>query len=411
MPAQLVLIFAYHFPPENVIGAARPFRFYKYLCRAGYCCEVITAAAQGPAADPAVIHVPDRFEAAPRQGLSHQLEWGVRRFLLPGSAGTAWSQKAYPVAREILRRHAGRRAAVFSTFPPQGTHLAAWRLARAEAVPWIADFRDPLGGIQSDEFSRVQKKLFCWLERRIILAADAVIANTDAMQRRWQEQFPGRAKSIHLIWNGFDPEARLLPKALPERPYQELTHIGELYGGRTVVPILESVSRLRESGRIPAGLRIRLIGPAEPAALGSPELLERARAAGWLELSQGAIPRAEAWGIMRTSDRLLLIQPQSDLQVPGKLFEYLQIGRPILAFIKPDSPIERVLAGSGVPYRCIYPGSRAPAIDDTIAEFLALPATAVAANQWFEENFNAEAQARTLGAIIERLRPGTTSIS
>ena len=40
----VVLIFAYHFPPEPEIGAARPGRFYKYLKRMGYDCRIITAA-------------------------------------------------------------------------------------------------------------------------------------------------------------------------------------------------------------------------------------------------------------------------------------------------------------------------------------------------------------------------------
>jgi len=41
-----VVIFAYSFAPENVIGAAWPFRFSKYLSRLGYTCRVFTASDQ-----------------------------------------------------------------------------------------------------------------------------------------------------------------------------------------------------------------------------------------------------------------------------------------------------------------------------------------------------------------------------
>jgi hypothetical protein len=46
MTRYLVLIFAYHFPPENAIGGARPFRFSKYLSGLGYTCRVFTTADQ-----------------------------------------------------------------------------------------------------------------------------------------------------------------------------------------------------------------------------------------------------------------------------------------------------------------------------------------------------------------------------
>jgi len=143
-----------------------------------------------------------------------------------------------------------------------------------------------------------------------------------------------------------------------------------------------------------------LIGATMSAALPNRKFLLRAQAEGWLELVTERIPQREALQIARSSHGLLLLQPQSTTQVPGKLFEYLQIGRPILAFIQPGSPAEQLLEQSGVPYRCIYPGSAPEAMDESIAGFFKLPSTATAANSWFEENFNARNQTRTLEAII-----------
>jgi hypothetical protein len=190
-----------------------------------------------------------------------------------------------------------------------------------------------------------------------------------------------------------------------------LSHIGELYGGRNVAPLLESLARLIAQGRLPAGsVCVRLIGPAEARALPNAEFLGRARAEGWLELITEQIPKREALQIARSSDGLLLLQLRSSVHVPAKIFEYLQIGRPILAFIQPNSPAERILDQSGVPYRCVYPGSTPETIDNTVAEFFSLPATVVAANSWFEEQFNAENQTRILDAIIrspaQRTRAG-----
>jgi hypothetical protein len=147
-----------------------------------------------------------------------------------------------------------------------------------------------------------------------------------------------------------------------------------------------------------------LIGSAQTECLPSPEFIHRAKTQGWLELVTETVPQREARQVARTSDGQLLLQPQSTTQVPGKLFEYLQIGRPILAFIQANSPSERLLAQSGVPYRCVYPGSTAEEIDEVVAAFFDLPSTAVAPSPWFEEHFNAECQTRMLDTIIRSLQ-------
>ncbi len=105
--------------------------------------------------------------------------------------------------------------------------------------------------------------------------------------------------------------------------------------------------------------------------------------------------------MMKTSDYLLLIQQQSINQVPGKLFEYLQTGRPILAFVTRNSPTERILAGSGVHHRCVYPDDSPERFDEVIAEFLNLPTEIVPASPWFEDRFNGEFQTRALAEIID----------
>jgi hypothetical protein len=64
---------------------------------------------------------------------------------------------------------------------------------------------------------------------------------------------------------------------------------------------------------------------------------------------------------MRDSDALLLVAnttPGAEATVPGKLFEYLATGRPVLAVAPPDSSTADVLAQTGG-------GWLAPASDPT----------------------------------------------
>jgi glycosyltransferase involved in cell wall biosynthesis len=409
MTEHLVLIFAYHFPPENASGGARPYRFFKYLSRLGYHCRVFTASDQTGCSDPNIEFVSDPFLTHPRRNLSWQLERAVRKVFLPGEVGIQWSHHASRAARALIQAHPGASVTIFSSFPPLGSHLAGWRLAYSNGSPWIADCRDPLVDDSTPKYgTHFKKRVYRWLERITARRADAIIANTDGAMAEWRGKFPSLNGKVHLIWNGFDPDKRVAPLPVSSGVCRVLSHAGDLYGGRSVTPILESIARLIAAGRLSSGsVYVRLIGTTVAGALPNQKFLVRARAEGWLDLVTKRIPQREALQISRSSNSLLLLQPQSTTQVPGKLFEYLQIGRPILAFIQPNSPAERLLDQSGVPYQCVYPGSTPEATDDAVAKFFTLPSAAVAANSWFEEHFNAENQTRMLDAIIRSLHKGS----
>ena len=416
MSKHLIVIFAYHYPPDNTIGGARPYRFAKYLSRLGYTCRVFTAADQSGCGDANIEYVPDPFVVGSRHNPKRQVERAVRKFFLPGEVGMHWSYHAFQAARAYVLAHPAVPVTIFSTFPPVGSHLAGWHLARSNKLSWIADCRDPL----VDEFTDrnhppFQARLYRWLERMLAQRADAVIANTDASLVRWREKFPSLGKKFHLIWNGFDPEEHIEPLPVSSRAYKTLSHVGDLYHGRTSAPILDSIARLIAAHRLPAkGVRVRLIGEAQTECLPGPEFVHCAKAEGWLDLVTKRIPRQEALHIAQTSTGLLLLQPQSTDQVPAKIFEYLQIGRPILAFIQPNSPIERILEQSGVPYRCVYPCSSSETVDDVIAGFFDLPSQAVTPGPWFQEQFNAKHQTRALDSIVRGVRgegPGRDLVS
>lgn len=410
MKNRIVVMFAYHFPPENAVGGARPYRFYKYLSRMGYRCHVITAADQTSRPDLDSEYVPDPFITQPRQGAGWQVERALRKFLLPGVVGIRWSHLAYRAARKFLRSNPAAQVTIFSTYPPLGTHLAALQLARSGDLPWIADFRDPMGDNPGHHFLKgYQHQFYRWMERHILRTATVVIANTDAVAEKWKNTYPnGR---IHLIWNGFDPEDRVQSLPLPKRDYQLITHVGELYQGRNITTLLKSISRLIEARRLTSQrLRIRLVGSFLSESVPEPEFLQRAKTAGWLELIPNRIPHREALAIAQTSDGLLLIQPHSTVQVPGKLFEYLQIGRPVLAYILRDTPIERILKHSGVPYYCVYADSSPEEMDRAVERFIALKAEHGQANAWFEKTFDARVQTQTLETLIRSIHGANGSV-
>ena len=403
MPEDLAVIFAYHFLPENTIGAVRPFRFYKYLSRSGYRCHVISAAdvTQLPGIDAA--YIPDPFITKPREGAGWQLERLLRRFLLPGVTGTQWAVRAYRAAAELIEQNPQYRVTLFSTFPPVGSHLPAYWLARRKKLPWIADFRDPLAGnLDYAGIGRFPSYLYERLEAILVRAADFVIANTDAAQEKLRRSYPDRADRIQLIWNGFDPEERLPPLPVMPAGRKVISHVGELYGGRSVSPILQSLRRLIDNRQLSKSeFQIYLAGPLVEDSVPDPAFMAQAEQEGWVKLERNRMPRNEAHRVIQSSHALLLVQPQTSIQVPGKLFEYLQTGRPILAFVPADSPVERILRKSGVPYQCIYPSEDPQQLDQSMLRFFRINGAEAQPSEWFETEFNARGHAEKVGDLIQ----------
>jgi hypothetical protein len=406
----LLLVFAYHYPPENSVGGARPYRFCKYLSRMGIRCRVFAAVDVISRPDLDAETVGDPFVTNPRQGMGWQLERVIRRFCLPGVTGTQWAFRAAQAAKRFVdNNYPGQkddlRITVLSTYPPLGTPLAAYLLRRERRYRWIADFRDPLAGNPGSGDVNAFHKL-CYRKTEGLFAdqADCIIANTDAAQQKLQMAYPAKAEGIHLIWNGFDPEQKLSSLPLPVRQRRVYSHVGELYEGRSMAPLLYCIGRLMDSGRLdPAKIQIQQIGPVRAGCLPDAGFTAAAEAKGWLRVVPDQLPQAEAQKISRQSDGLLIVQPHSAVQVPGKLFECVQIGRPILAFILPNSPIERILSQSEVPYAAAYANGPSDAMDEAVFRYFQLDSTPVEPSAWFNNSFDGQKQAEQLYQLIQQV--------
>ncbi len=403
MSRRILLIIAYHFPPDNAIGGLRPHRFFKYLKRLGYECHVLTAAPRKDVDDPDIEYIPDPLREGKKQGLAWQAERVIWKFLVRGQALLSWTDALFAAGSAFLEAHKDDAVTILSSAPPLGVHIAARRLSKAFGCPWIADFRDPIDSPGGDR-AVFQDFAAPRVERHFLNRAGLVLANTDAMRDRWVTLYPELRDKIHLMWNGFDPEDAIVPPALPAREQKLLIHTGELYGGRDIRPVLYSIGRLTASGKVPAAsIQVMQVGPTEPGEIPDAAFLAAAGAQVWLEF-RDAVPSAQARAMALNSDGLLLIQPHTAVQVPGKLFEYLRMGRPILAYVIPESPVERILAQAGVPYECIYPGQAEAEIDARVGRFIArLDGRVCQAGAWFEETFEASRQAAALDRLIRSL--------
>ena len=402
LPNKGLILLAYYYLPDNTSGVQRAVRLAKYLPRRGCPTTVICSGHAGETPLPNVLHVP-RGGMPPAQ----RAAWAAAlQRVLPYNEQLPWVPHAVAAADDLLTRQSV--SAILSTSPPLATHFAALWLKRRYRLKWIADFRDPLLG-NPGRPRRWARPYDVFLERLIFHFADGIIAVTDTVAAEWRRQYPSSAHKIHVIWNGFDPEDAFGPAEIPARPYRLLSHVGILYALRHPLSLLASVDRLVRNGQLDTGaIRLRFTGPVEneTALLAHPSTAALVQA-GCLELRGELIPRSDAMREIATSDFLLLLDivnlSNTGYTVPAKLYDYILTGRPILAVTDRNSPVERILAGSGIRYTCLYHDDSADAVDRKVLNFLQFPSDPLAPSDWFRNQFAGDQQAAMVAALLDDL--------
>ncbi|HUI62170.1 MAG TPA: glycosyltransferase [Steroidobacteraceae bacterium] len=258
-----------------------------------------------------------------------------------------WYPSAIRAARRMIAEHGAQ--VLYSSSPPHSAHLVARRLRRQYGLPWVADFRDAWTQLATYRPpTRVHARLERWLEGGILHHADAIIANTPRNKAAMVEQFGIDVAKVHVIPNGFDPQDF---ESAPEPTAKSrfvVSCLGNFYAMPDPAVFFQAFRRFTD---VHPEAHLRLFGWHARSV--------RAAAAGFLRAGSwehsGRVDHPRAVHVMRTSAVLLANVPneQASHWVPGKLYEYLAAGRPILFIGPPDGDAAEIIratrTGSVVP--------------------------------------------------------------
>jgi glycosyltransferase involved in cell wall biosynthesis len=359
-----VLIISYYFPPSGGPGVQRVLKFIKYLPQFGWEPIVLTVKdGDYPARDESLLNeipagikvyrtkifepyklyrkltrkptgVPVDVENISHRGtkrsLAERLAGFVRETFFIPDARIGWFPYAVPEAIEIIKRE--KVDAIYSSSPPYTAAVVAGEIARRTHLPWIAGFRDPwIGFISSPERWSAPKAIDRFLEHSVYKNANLVECAWRGIVQDFQAKYPeaGKFKAIHLP-NGFDAED-YPQRSRPQNKRFTVTYTGSLYGRRNPQSFLNALEELISEKKVdPKRLVVKFFGRFGSevhemiTAFPHPDSVEVA----------SYIPHAASIHELQKADALLLIVDESKESfeiVPGKVFEYIGAGRPIVA--------------------------------------------------------------------------------
>jgi hypothetical protein len=182
-----------------------------------------------------------------------------------------------------------------------------------------------------------------------------------------------------------------------------LTHAGNLYGARNPLPLLEGLATCLRDGRIPAdGIRLALVGKiASTFDVGA--AIARLGLTGVVSVTP-PVSHDTSLGLLSASHVLVVIQPDTALQVPAKLYEYIGLRRHILA-LADDGAVARVIRDGD--FGMVVPPTDVDRVALALTRLYARRETLVrdAAGNVSAEQFDARSQSRLMFEILAALGP------
>ena len=351
-----LLIISYYWPPSGGSGVQRWLNFSNSLIKKGWDITVFTAKdAKYPIVD---------------NRLSYTIDKSIKVFKIPILEPTSFLKKDntdninsssifkriilwiranifFPDSRMFWIKKVSKQATVYikknnincliTTAPPFSTHLTGLNIKNNTGIKWISDFRDPWSDFFQFKLlpmSSFQRKRHVEYEKKCLKSADAIITTSPSLTKKYSLI----NSNSHTIYNGF-------------KSFIETKNTGRfliMYTG--VMKSIQNPKNLwvvlneicLENKAFYNDLSMRLIGDFDKEIvndnniklIGSKVEFEK-----YLEKDKLDIEISKANVLLLSS---VNIDSVNNI-IPGKLFYYFSVKRPILAFSNLNSDVSKII--------------------------------------------------------------------
>lgn len=272
------------------------------------------------------------FEKPEKQSFLTKLSVFIRGNYFIPDARKFWIKPSVKFLKNYIEKN--QIDTIITTGPPHSLHIIGLELKNSYPIlNWLADFRDPWTQISYHSelklINKAQKK-HEKLESEVLNAADVVIATSFADAENYKNL---GAKRVEVITNGFEESDFRIGKFISNK--FKITYSGGLEISRNPLVVWETLGELvQENEEFKTDFELEFYGNLSSEVEDS---IKESNLSNYL-IKKGYVTHKESIQGIKNADLLLLTNfpdEKSKGIIPGKLFEYMATGNPVLA-IGPD---------------------------------------------------------------------------
>ncbi len=286
------------------------------------------------------------FISTGKKSIFQKLSSFIRgNFFIP-DARIFWVKPSVSFLEDFIKSNKIDR--IITTGPPHSIHLIGLKLKEKNpSLKWFADFRDPWSEwdlLDTLSLTRLARSRHKNLEKKVLTMADRIITIAPYHVKRL-EALSGR--QVDLITNGFDEDDF---KGIVHQKTSKFTirHIGVVDELRDPRPVMEIIKTIcLKDDLFQQNVLIEFIGNVNSAF--------KTYISGDIILKTvirfvDQVPHAQLLKLYGETDLQLLVLAHTSIapgNLPGKFFEYLASGNPILAIGPVEGDAAKVLMQTG----------------------------------------------------------------
>ncbi|HNQ44289.1 MAG TPA: hypothetical protein PKI59_07655, partial [Candidatus Cloacimonadota bacterium] len=230
----------------------------------------------------------------------------------------------------------------------------AYLLSQSSGIPFVVDYRDYWTLLSDYDLmgSKLKQALSRSWERRILHSASLLVCATKGIAGDLAWEFGQQiTPKTFILYNGHDAADFLhLEPARPSAQHFTFSYFGSIYARRSLKHFYQAVEELSREGLLPEHTRIRLYGNFNR------EVYQEIEASGIKDMIEimPVLSHDQALYEMQKADALLLLINSSSPKgtLTSKVFEYLRLGRPILAMVPQFGEAAELLRECGIDTIC-----------------------------------------------------------
>ena len=291
------------------------------------------------------------------KSLTHRISLWIRLNLFIPDARVGWNFTAIKSAKKFIKDN--RIDAVVSIGPPHSSHLIGLKLSHKFSIPHIPVLIDPWVDIvyyKNLKRSFLTKIIDNHFEKNVLQNAKQIVFVNKSTEEDFINKYNFiKGKSNVLYW-GYDEEDF---KSIPlthiskgddfDNKEKTIVHAGNLFAYQNPINFWKQVMIENSKGN---KYKIKFIGSVDKEIL---DYLKDIGLMNQVELA-GFLPYPEMIKQILEAD-LLLVCASEPRHVPGKLFEAMRTGNPIIAFGNNNEEVKKIIKDANAGMMFGYDGN------------------------------------------------------